>query len=113
MDELNEFEADDSSVDSTYVPMDDDPSDSYYNEEDDDIDCFVPENVYENNPNMTSTTAFCSSNVRDEYKMATSQESELPIEPIDEFETTITHEGFDTLSDKDGGEKDRTSSFPC
>ena len=63
MDELNEFEADDSSTDSTYVPMDEDPSDSY-DEDDGDIDSFDPKNVYENYPNITFATAFCSSYVR-------------------------------------------------
>ena len=38
--------------------------------------------------------------------MTTSQESELPIEPTDKFETTSIFEGFDTLSDKNGDEID-------
>ena len=36
--------------------------------------------------------------------MTTSQESELPFEPIDKFKTTSTFEGFDLLSGGDGDE---------
>ena len=104
LDEWNEFEAEDSSTDYTYVPMDDEDSDNYDGIED--IDGFNPKNVYKNYPNKTSATTFCASNVRDEFEMTASQESELPIEPTDKFETTSTFEGFDTLSDEDGDETD-------
>ena len=62
MNELNEFEADDRSLDSTYPPMIDGPHDSF---DEDDTDSFNPKNVYENYPNKTAATVFCSSNVQD------------------------------------------------
>ena len=89
LDEWNKFEAEDSSADSTYVPKDDEASsDSYVDIDDDDIEGFDPKNIYKNYPKKTSATSFCTSNVRDEFEMTASQESELPIEPTDKFETT-------------------------
>ena len=70
----------------------------------DDIDWIDPKNMYKNYPNKTSATTFCASNLRDKFEMTANKESELPIEPIDKFESTSTFEAFGTLSDKDGDE---------